>query len=788
MISEKGIPTLGLPNLEQRVKALGDKDYRLTFYERIDYLLQSEQQFQHLCYPLRYAATLRYTLDRMTLVINPDEIIVGSVKEVIPTDEQVQTVQDLTKTWWDVPDKEIQEKVLWFYSHNWLRRRPPWFYSFGHLGFNWEKILTCGLGGLNARARARLSDEDVSADPTKLDFIKGCIASYDALSAFIRRYAGATAKMAENSTSDVDYRHWHELESSFLHLSEHPARTFHEALQLIWFIVFPLMKVCGCGVLDLGRMDQYLLPFYRGDVENGVLTREGAVDLIADFYLKNNEIMSPVDHMSIEDEKVDFTLEMTFDDPNYIILGGLLPGGKPGANELTTLFVEAQHALRLRNPFIVFRYFSDIDEKLWEDTCAAIRDNATIVLYNDNTMIPALTRYGIREEDAYNYGFYGCNDPNITGKQGGLRQFWFNLVKPLEIVLDPNKQCTDFVHDSLPEQTQFPLRDRMIGLMTADYQGPKTAPLNSIESIEELLDEYRKQVRFLLADYRRAIDADIQLEKEINRGRIRIEDCFLDGPVDRALTWNDGGSIYNAITVQGSGLGSVTDSLAATSELVFQDGEMSLSSLAAVLINNFVGYEDVLTLAKHKLSKFGNDIGWVDDLARKIVEIFTDEVARQNSKEHLYFFLPTLSSDRDFTGMGAIVHATPNGRLAGDPISENQSPSVGADKHGLTAMLNSVSRIPFDRVTGGPLNIRIHPSAVQGQNGLKTFAALLKTYMESGGMQAQVNAVSREQLLEAQENPEKYRNLCVRVTGYSAYFVQMGKKAQDELIERTEHA
>jgi formate C-acetyltransferase len=258
--------------------------------------------------------------------------------------------------------------------------------------------------------------------------------------------------------------------------------------------------------------------------------------------------------------------------------------------------------------------------------------------------------------------------------------------------------------------------------------------------------------------------------------------------MEKALTWNDGGSLYNVMTVQGSGLATVVDALAAIKKIVFTDQEMSLANLADVLNQNFDGNENLQNRLKYHLPKFGNDIEWVDWLAQKVVKIFCDEVAAQNNGNYIYNFLPTLSTDRDFTGMGKIVGASADGRNAGDPISENQSPTLGAEREGITALLNSVSKIPFNRITGGPLNLKIHPSAVQGEDGLKALAALLKTYMEMGGLQVQLNILSRQQLLDAQKHPEKYEGLCIRVTGYSAYFVQMGKKAQDEVIRRTEIA
>lgn len=763
------------------------KDYRATFYERIEYLTESEHLYEHLPYAIRYGKTLEYILERISVFIQPGEQIVGSIKEIIPTEGQREVVEQLTKEWWDTDLEEIQKKVLWFYSYGWLKRRPPWFYSFGHLALCWEDIITKGLASFEATAAARLEDPKIKNDDQKASFIQGAVICYQAISNYIKRYAQQAKKDAQTCSDPVRKAELLNISQSCAHISEKPARTFYEALQLMWLIILPLMKVCGCGVFNLSRMDQYLYPFYKRDVENGVLTEQKALELIEEFYNKNNEIMSPTDHMSQETETTKYTMEVTYDDPNYLIIGGLLKEDTPGVNELSYLFVEAAHEMKLRNPFIVVRYYKGIDSHFWHKVCDAMRDNATIVVYNDHTMIPALLSYGVDREDVYGYGFYGCNNPNIPGKEGGLRQVWLNLLRPLELALNSGEYPMQPKGDKpLEGITQFSLEDRMIGLMMGPYYGTKTAHVKEIKNMDDLLDAYRMQVRFLLEDYRRGFEKDFQLELKCNAGRIRIEDCFLEGTIENAITWNNGGTKYHKVMVQGGGVASIVDSLAAIEELVFKKKEMSLEELVEILNKNFKGYGYLQGRLRNKFPKFGNDIEWVDDLANKVVNIFCDEVANVNSDKYVYTFYPTLSTDRDFTTAGKGVGATPDGRSAGAPISENQSPTEGADVAGLTALLNSIARIPFHRITGGPLNIRIHPSAVKGEKGLEAFANVLSTYFDMGGMQAQINVVSKEELLDAQKNPNKYTSLCVRVTGYSAYFVQMGKKAQDELIKRTE--
>ncbi len=772
--------------IKNKVNEWFDKDYRLTFYERIEYLIESEPLFENLSYAPRYGKTLEYILKRVSVFIQPEEKLIGSVKEVIPTEDEYEKGAALTKDWWTIPLEEIQQKISWFYSYGWLKRRAPWFYSFGHLGLLWEEMLEKGLGGFKQKAENNLQNLRGTENKEAKEFLEGAILCYDAMSLFILRYADCVKEEAEKCSDKVRAEELKRLEDICKHISYHAPRNLHEALQLLWFITLIFMKVAGCGVLDYGRMDQYLYPFYKKDIDKGELTKQEALDLITEFYYKNNEIMAPTDHMSQELEAVLYNLEVAYDDPNYIMIGGLLEGGKPGVNELSYLFIEAAHDLKLRNPFVVVRYYDGIEDAFWHKVCEAMRDNATIVIYNDMTMIEALQKYGIDEKDAYEYGFYGCNDPHISGKQSGLRQLWFNLVLPLVLALNEGKNPLNLGNDIDSNELLYTLEDRMIGLMSKPYSGVESMPVREMKSLDDLLEAYRTQVRFLLEKYREAFEKDFALEKKCNNGRIRIEDCFMEGTIENQITWNDGGTKYHHIIVQGSGLATVIDSLAAIKKQVFMDGAITLEALVCQLNSNYQDDPELQIMLKNKVDKFGNDIDWVDAFAAKVVDIFCDEVENVNQKDYTYWLLPTLSSDRDFTSMGRILTSTPDGRKTGDGISENQSPSTGADQNGLTALLNSVAKIPFNRITGGPLNIRIHPSAVKGDKGLEILKAAFRTFFEDGGLQIQLNVVSKEDLLEAQQKPEKYKNLCIRVTGYSAYFVQMGKKAQDEVINRTE--
>ena len=770
------------PSLKARVDKWMLRDYRETFMERIQLLFEAEEKYAQEGPSVRYGHTLEYTLRNMTAVLGEGPLA-GEVCLRIPSEEEEKEILEHYRSWWDIPTEERHKQILFYYSEGWLKCRPPYFASFGHLAMDWESLLNLGLGGLKAKAQERLAGE---CDENQKEFLSGAIICYEAVSMYIRRLAeearlqGRT-KMMEN------------LEQ----IAANPAETFSQALQLIWILTLILQKVCGCGVLNFSRMDQYLLTRYRADIAAGILTEDEAVELLQEFYFHNNEIMVQTDHMSQEIETTKYTLEVAYDDPNYLILAGKLPDGSTGVNELTFLMVEAARDMKLRNPFIVVRYHDGIAEDFWRYCCDAMRENTTLIFYNDETMIPALKYFGVEEPEVYDYGFFGCNDPNIPGDEGGLRQVWVNLAKPLELALQQGNYPMEPLDDEVVKNTepgkaldpecQFDIDDRMTGLMTGPYYGVKTKAPEEMTSMEDVLEAYQQQMSYLVSEFRRGFEMDFEVEKPVTENRIRIEDCFLKGTIENGVTWTRGGTKYHKIVTQGCGLATVIDALYAIEQICFVKKEMTVAELARVLSRDYAENEKLSLRWRNKLKKFGNDLDEVDQYAKIVTDIFIKAVDENNGASYLYQMWPTYSTDRDFTTMGGFVGATADGRRAGEQLSENQSPTNGKDLSGLTAMLNSVAKVPFNRITGGPLNLRLHPSAVEGEDGLAVMSALFRTYMKKGGLQLQVNVVDAETLKEAQITPEKYRSLCVRVTGYSAFFVEMGRKAQDELIARTEH-
>lgn len=759
--------------LQDRIDAWFRRDYRETFMERIELVLEAEKLYGTEEPALAYGHTLEHILQGISLPVGKDELLAGSVVTRIPTEQEEKEVRAVYQRWWDIPTEERHKKILFYYSENWIRCRPYWFPSFGHLAMDWEMMLEHGMNGFLDKVSTRREQGELSADQSY--FLEGVEICCKAIRSYIEKYARAAEQAGRG-----------DLAENLKQVAGEGAKTFAQALQLLWMVILVLQKVCGCGVLNLSRMDQYLYPYYQKDLEAGILTKERAQELLDEFYFKNNEIMVQTDHMSIETESTDYTLEVAFDDPNYIILAGKKADQTGGVNELSYVMIEAARDLKLRNPFIVVRYYEGIPADFWRLVCRAMRENTTVVIYNDETMIPALQYYGVEEPEVYDYGFFGCNDPNIPADEGGLRQVWINLAKPLELALFQGDYPMEPRAGSQPRDCEFKIEDRMTGLMTGAYYGVETKDLDEIQSMEEFVEIYQQQLTYLVGEFRKGFEMDFDVEKEVTGNRMRIEDCFLRGTIEDAVTWTRGGTKYHKIVTQGCGLATVVNALYAIDKLVFTDHEYTLKELAEILRQDYAGNEFLSMRLKKKIHKFGNDLDDVDRYAKVVTDCFVHAVDSYNGEDYLYQMWPTYSTDRDFTTMGRYVGATPDGRRAGEQISENQSPAEGTDISGLTAMLNSLSKVPFQRITGGPLNVRIHPSAVKGEDGLDAMCALFLTYMQNGGLQLQVNVVDAETLRAAQADPDKYRNLCVRVTGYSAFFVEMGKKAQEEMIHRTE--
>ncbi|MEW6751997.1 MAG: pyruvate formate lyase family protein [Candidatus Latescibacterota bacterium] len=720
----------------QRLKArLFAVDDRVLFLDRMRILEECAAAFAEETAGVRFGRTLAQLLSRIPVVIEDDDLIVGRVHEAVPT--------------------EAEER--WFEERREALFYVPWFQSTGHLTLSWERLLAEGLSGIRVRARAhlaRLAAADGEA-ASRRDFLQGAVLCCDALEAYARRYAEHAEALAAAASTPDRQRGLQEVARVCGRVPTWPARTLHEAVQAVWLVDLVLHAVVGARDFALGRLDQYLYPFYQRDLENGRITADSAQELIECLYIKCSEVTGYADQANARKRS------LCQDSVQYIVLGGQRPEGGSAVNPLSSICLRAGY-LKLKQPTLKVRYHHGIDAAFWQEACRLVRSGGSVGVYNDDVVIPAFESVGVEPQDARNYVHYGCCNANVPGREGSLMERWHSLPKYLELALN----------DGLD-----PATDRRLG--------PATGRAEDLDTMEALLEALRLQVRSALAEERAQYPPLTQ--EDLRRCSFTLESVFLEDCIERGREWRLGGTRYWHKSQHASGIATVADSLAAIRELVYQTGEMDLPRLRDVLRRDFEGEEPLRQRLRTRMPKFGNDDPRVDDLAARVAGMFCDEVGRCNEAPHSVCFWPEIYSYHNNRWMGAQLGATADGRRRGESISENQSPSPGADLAGATACLRSLARLPLRRTPGGGTNLRLHPSCVAGERGLQALSDLLKTYFALGGQHLQLNLVDGAVLRQAQEHPDQYRDLSVRVVGYSAYFVTLSPDVQEDLIRRTEH-
>ncbi len=505
-----------------------------------------------------------------------------------------------------------------------------------------------------------------------------------------------------------------------------------------------------------GRLDQHLYPFYKKGLAEGTLTVEQARELLQCFWVKFNNQPAP--------PKVGVTAEEsgTYTDFANINCGGLRADGADGVNDVSYLMLEVIDEMRLLQPSTNIQLSKRSPERFLKAACRIIRQGwGQPSIFNSDTIVEELLRQGKAIEDARNGGISGCVETGAFGKESYILTGYFNLVKILEIAL----------HNGVDPRT-----GRRIG--------PETGNPAGFTSFDQLFEAFRQQLRYF-------IDIKIGGNNVIERAyatympspflSIVIDDCIKKGK-----DYNDGGARYNTTYIQGVGLGSVTDSLAAMKYHVFDQKNLSAGELLRVLDDNFSGHEKVRQLLLNRTPKYGNDDDYADSIMTGVFDVYYEAVnGRINTKGGVYRInlLPTTCH----VYFGSVVGAMPDGRPAWEPLSEGISPVQGADRHGPTAVIKSASKMDHARTGGTLLNQKFTPQVLEGEEGIEKLANLVRSYFKLDGHHIQFNVVSAATLREAQAEPEKYRDLIVRVAGYSDYFCDLGKALQAEIITRTEH-
>ena len=575
------------------------------------------------------------------------------------------------------------------------------------------------------------------------------------------RYADRLADLADQiAASESDPERKAELEKVAAVCRRVPAeapRDFHEALQYYWFVhVGVTTELNTWDAFNPGHLDQHLYPFYRRGIDEGTLTEDHARELLQCFWIKFNNQPAP--------PKVGVTAEesSTYTDFAQINTGGLTVDGDDAVNELTYIILDVIDEMRLVQPGSSVQLSSHNPDQFLKRAAAIIRSGVgQPSIFNADLIVRELVRQGKSVTDARQSGSSGCVEVGAFGKENYNLTGYFNMPKVFEITLNNGVD---------------PGTGKRIGRKTGD-------PVN-FTSIEELIEAYRQQIEHF-------VDIKIAGNDTIERIwaehlptpflSLLIDDCIRNG-----MDYHEGGARYNTSYIQGVGLGTLTDAVTAVKYHVFDQCDIPFHELLEALAGDFEDHERLRHLLIEKTPKYGNDDDYADDVMKDLFEIYFDAIdGRPNTRGGRYHInlLPTTCH----IYFGSVCGASADGRMAVAPLSEGVSPVQGADRLGPTAVLKSVAKMDHERTGGTLLNQKLTPHLLEGENGLDRFVDLVRSYFRMDGHHIQFNVVDSEMLKRAQDNPEQYRDLIVRVAGYSDYFCDLGNVLQNEIIARTEH-
>jgi len=603
----------------------------------------------------------------------------------------------------------------------------PWFAA-NHLSLNYGRVVETGLGAV-----VRFIDDalDGCRDPEKLEYYTAAKLVAGAAVRFILRCA-ETLERESKSHEPGRARELMEMAVICRKIATQRAETFREGVQLVWLLHI-IASIEWSSALSFGRFDQYMGELYKRDLEKGVLTQEQAKELLCCMWLKVNEPrMRTVQSLTI---------------------GGVTPEGGDAVNALTALCLEVVREMKLPYPNVGVRVNKKNPPWLLDSVVESIRDcGGQPMIMNDDVWIQGLKKLGYADKYANDYYNMGCVEIMIPGKQ-------------------PNWGVTDAI--------AFPM---LFESLFEKYRGGQL----SLDTFEDFMGAYKEELKAaILADKE---EADSKIRDIPGKCYDPFASLLVDGCLESGRDMLQGGSELGMHwAFYAYGLGTAADSMAAIQKFIYQEQRYTMEEMSEALAENFRGREQMRAVLDSKTPSYGNDLDMVDSLAREILSFYTETVLALNSDSRDKY-VSTLFGYFFHIYHGEITGATPNGRRKGEPFSDSIGPAQGKDVNGPTKMLNSVLKLDPSQITGGcALNIKINPDLVKSQAGCAALKALIQSYIQDGGSQVQFNFVDAEQLKKAKAEPQKYRNLIVRVGGYCEYFVNLDAALQDEIITRTIH-
>lgn len=626
----------------------------------------------------------------------------------------------------------------------------------GHMVLGHTNVIKEGFKEIKKKAEKKLLEiKDNEVDKKK--FLEAVIICCNTAKSFAERFAKLAEELAEKENNNIRKQQLLKIAEHCRWVPYNPPRSFYEAVQFLWFTqVIALIAYGAVGVFAIGRVDQYLYQFYKKDIEEGEITNEEIIELIEELLIKlsYNLIILPA-------IAKDTGSELGADNQT-ITIGGLNVNGENSTNELSYLFLEAVKNIKCMTNGVNIRISNKAPVDFLIKTAEVFSITSGPAVFNDDVIISALVGCGYSLEDARNYAIIGCVEPTSDGNTFGCTSGNdVSLVGTLEMVLTNG---------------YLRIMGKKVGLETGN---PK-----NFKSFDELMDAYKKQLAYNIEFIVKYVNIKDKVYAD-NFHNPYVSSTLL-GCIENGLDMTQGGAKYNFNSISGRGLGTVTDSLSVIKKLVFDKKDLTMSELINALNYNYKDREKIRQILLNRAPKYGQDDDFADNIARDIAEMFCDEVSKYSTIRG-GIFRPSFFSYGMHVVEGSFLGATPDGRCAGEPVSNSISPSNGAETKGPTAVLKSCAKINHRKISNGcSLNMKFLPSLLRTEKDIRNFAYLIKTYFELGGMHIQFNVVDNKILRDAQKNPEKYKDLVVRVSGYSAYFVDLGKSIQNEIIARTE--
>jgi pyruvate formate-lyase/glycerol dehydratase family glycyl radical enzyme len=773
-----------------RILSLRNRTMSSDRYMSIDQakiITQVYKQNENLPVSIKRAESLARSLSEMPITIDPEEFIIGNrtpdiragvvfpesgirwlVNEIdgLPNRQQdpfkvkpedVVYFKEVIEPFWR--GKTLEDDIYNSYGEEILTiekvvKINQKDHAQGHICPDVESWLRVGPAGL-----LKVTDEKfLSSSGLQKDFYRSVSISLNAALHFIGRYENLASDMAEYQENETLKENLDEIAQVCRKLSEKPPDSFREALQSVWFLFVMLHMESNASSFSPGRIDQYLYPFYKKDINTGIIDNTLAVELLDGLFIKFNQI---VYLRNLHSARYFAGFPIGFN----VTIGGQKKNGEDATNELSYLILRTQDHIRLPQPNLTARFHKNSPDDFINECSRVIGlGNGMPQIVNDENIIPALKVLGLDHEDCLDYALVGCVEISTQGNYLGWSDAaMFNLVKVLELTVN-NGKC----------------------MMSGKQTGLKTGTLDKYPDFNSFKNAFKAQIDFFME--KMILACEVVEECHQDHLPSPFLSCIVNDCLTNGTDVTKGGAKYNFSGIQAIQVANIADSLAVIKKLIYDDRVVDPLTMINALRTNFNGNETLRQICINRVPKYGNDVTWVDDLGAEFVTYFAGQLKKYSNirggKFHMGLY--TVSAH---VPMGQNVAATPDGRPAMTPLADGgMSPMYGRDKLGPTAVLNSVSRIPSHLATNGTLlNMKFLPSFFNNVWDREKFSSLLKTFIRLPINHVQFNVITSSELINAKADPESYRGLTIRVAGYTAYFTELAEDLQDEIIKRTTH-